>query len=482
MLAAAMRRLEPAGQGELAGPSPDMAELFRQSTRMGLELCDASGALNDASAALDRQTDALHAILTATEQITAANAGLSRRVTEMSGGADDMGRRLSRAVTSLDRSVGATRAGIGDLARSAGEMDGVLSAAGAQVAELKASSASVQTVAREIQLLAVNAGVEAARHGVAGRGFAVIAEAVKKLADQTRLATTQTDRLLSQLAATMTELRGKGARNLESATGADAAITDIARDVEALKAAEGQVAGLLNGLEGVLAPISGNAEACANVLKHLQAGSQQVDAANQEIQATAARLEQVVRLGESMNSSLMSSGVELPISALIDLCVETARTVSQLFEDALRTGKIGRHELFDETYRPVPGSNPVQHVTAFTSFTDSVLPALQEAALGRDRRIAFCAAVDRNGYLPTHNARFSQPQGSDPVWNAQHARNRRIFDDRTGLTSARNTRAILLQTYRRDMGGGQFVVMNELASPITVGGRHWGGLRLAFKP
>ena len=60
-------------------------------------------------------------------------------------------------------------------------------------------------------------------------------------------------------------------------------------------------------------------------------------------------------------------------------------------------------------------------------------------------------------------------------------RYRRIFDDRTGLASARNRRAFLLQTYRRDMGGGQYVVMKEAAAPIEVQGRHWGGLRLAFQ-
>ena len=47
--------------------------------------------------------------------------------------------------------------------------------------------------------------------------------------------------------------------------------------------------------------------------------------------------------------------------------------------------------------------------------------------------------------------------------------------------TTRNARAFLLQTYRRDMGGGEFVVMKEAAAPITVNGRHWGGLRLAFK-
>jgi methyl-accepting chemotaxis protein len=89
--------------------------------------------------------------------------------------------------------------------------------------------------------------------------------------------------------------------------------------------------------------------------------------------------------------------------------------------------------------------------------------------------------VDRNGYLPTHNRKFSKPQGADPVWNAANCRNRRIFNDRTGLAAGRNTRRFLLQTYRRDMGGGNFVLMKDLSAPIFVRGRHWGGLRLGYR-
>ena len=46
--------------------------------------------------------------------------------------------------------------------------------------------------------------------------------------------------------------------------------------------------------------------------------------------------------------------------------------------------------------------------------------------------------------------------------------------------AGRNERRFLLQTYRRDMGGGQRVLMKDLSAPITVQGRHWGGLRLAY--
>ena len=92
----------------------------------------------------------------------------------------------------------------------------------------------------------------------------------------------------------------------------------------------------------------------------------------------------------------------------------------------------------------------------------------------------FCIAVDRNGYVATHNKVYCNPQRGDLAWDTANSRYRRIFNDRTGLASARNERPFLLQTYRRDMGGGKFVLLKEAAAPITVNGRHWGGLRLAF--
>ena len=107
---------------------------------------------------------------------------------------------------------------------------------------------------------------------------------------------------------------------------------------------------------------------------------------------------------------------------------------------------------------------------------------MQERLLGLSDKVVFCIAVDRNGYVPMHNKKVSQAQRpGDPLWNAANSRWRRIFNDRTGLASARNSKPFLLQTYRRDMGGGNFMVLKECAAPITVRGRHWGGLRLAYR-
>ncbi|HKX42661.1 MAG TPA: chemotaxis protein, partial [Burkholderiaceae bacterium] len=129
----------------------------------------------------------------------------------------------------------------------------------------------------------------------------------------------------------------------------------------------------------------------------------------------------------------------------------------------------------------IPNTNPAQHATRFVALADRLFPQVQERVLGLSDKVVFCIAADRNGYIATHNRKYNQPQRGDLAWDSANSRYRRIFNDRTGLASARNQRPFLLQTYRRDMGGGHFVVMKEAAAPIVVNGRHWGGVRLAFK-
>ena len=129
-----------------------------------------------------------------------------------------------------------------------------------------------------------------------------------------------------------------------------------------------------------------------------------------------------------------------------------------------------------------PGTNPPQHLTRFIDARRPAVPAGAGAHADAERR-RWCSASrpTATATSPTHNRKYNQPQRGDLAWDTANSRYRRIFNDRTGLASARNERPFLLQTYRRDMGGGNFVVMKEAAAPITVNGRHWGGLRLAFK-
>ena len=81
--------------------------------------------------------------------------------------------------------------------------------------QVQTVSSTIETIARKTNMLALNATIEAARAGDAGRSFAVVAAEVKKLAHDTRSAT-------SQIASTIGELtREAGAVTSEIKTGVE---------------------------------------------------------------------------------------------------------------------------------------------------------------------------------------------------------------------------------------------------------------------
>ena len=200
------------------------------------------------------------------------------------------------------------------------------------------------------------------------------------------------------------------------------------------------------------------------------------------LDAALVRSEAFLKVSEQLIEVVADCGIETEDTPYISAAMETAGQVAKLLEDAVRTGTISTADLFDENYKPLAGSEPAQVTTRFCDLTDRLFPQVQERVLGLSSRVVFCIAVDRNGYVPTHNRKYCQPQRpGELAWNTANSRYRRVFNDRTGLASARNRRPFLLQTYRRDMGNGQFVLMKEASAPISVNGRHWGGLRLAFQ-
>ena len=162
--------------------------------------------------------------------------------------------------------------------------------------------------------------------------------------------------------------------------------------------------------------------------------------------------------------------------------MEAGNALTKIFEQAVARGEIGIDDLFDVDYVEIAGTDPQQYRTKYLNWADRALPPFQEAFLAKDQRMAFCALVDRNGFLPVHNKIYSHPQRpGDVAWNTANSRNRRIFNDPAGLAAARNLRSYLVQSYARDMGNGNTVMMREIDVPIRVQGRHWGGFRTAYK-
>ncbi len=126
----------------------------------------------------------------------------------------------------------------------------------------------------------------------------------------------------------------------------------------------------------------------------------------------------------------------------------------------------------------IANTSPAKFQTRFDRYTDQVLPPIQEPLLSRHEGLVFAIACTPQGYVPTHNQAFSQPLTGDVAKDTLQSRTKRKFDDRTGIRCGSHQQPLLLQTYTRDTGE----LMHDLSVPIMVKGRHWGGLRLGYKP
>ncbi len=423
---------------------PDLHAAIRtigkQASTIGRESAEVRGLIDDSTRASERSAGAVAGLSTQVKDIHRAQAGIG------SVSASGMGavERVRVAVEGVGREVGEVVSTLRDVAQAA---------------------ASITQIALQTRLVAFNASVEAKRAGDAGRGFGVVADAVKDLAGKVEFSSKEIMRTVGVL---------------------DRRIDALAREIrfDANAAKQGEFHAALADVQAAVTSIMQAAEQsraiCGGIDAQMGGIAAEMGRTSRALGAAMQRSETFLDVSEHLIELVAECGIETEDTPFIHAAIDAGSEVSALLEAAMASGEISAQDLFDEAYRPMQRTNPPQHMTRFAALADKLFPAVQERMLALSPKVVFCIAVDRNGYVATHNRKYNQPQRGDLAWDSANSRYRRIFNDRTGLASARNTRPFLLQTYRRDMGGGNFVVMKEAAAPITVSGRHWGGLRLAF--
>ncbi len=458
-----------------------VAELAQRIERLSIDIADATGLVADLHAIGEDQMTRIRAAGQATRTMREASQSLEKSLQharEAAGNSRDVLAESTDIIASAfeHASVVMTTLGQGAL-----DLHASLDQVSAYVKSVRNGSAAISSIARETQLLALNASVEAARAGDAGRGFAVIANAVKGLADQIENFTGENAQSLTGLTDTLETLRATAQSNAETAESAAHDTETVNTATTNLRMLADTVGTLVSEIEAMSAPVDQSQAAFEQLGAELKAVAGGVRQSHEKLDLAHHRTDAILDVSEELMVFVADSGVETADAPFIRIVQDKAAEVAQLYEQALASGELSQADLFDTRYQPIPGTNPEQMTTRYLNFTDKNLPAIQEPVLELDERITFCAAVDINGYLPTHNKIYSQPQSDDPVWNAGNCRNRRIFGDRTGLSAGQNTNVFLLQTYRRDMGGGNHVLMKDVSAPIYVGGRHWGGFRMGYK-
>ena len=162
---------------------------------------------------------------------------------------------------------------------------------------------------------------------------------------------------------------------------------------------------------------------------------------------------------------------------MLALGSEFARRCTSALEKWLSDKEVTPEKLFSFLYYPIPKTDPPKFTTDYDGLSDRDIVAIQESILGRSAAIVYTVMVDRNGYLPTHNVRYSQPLTGNLAADLVNNRTKRIFNDRTGLAAAQSQAPFLIQRYLRDTGE----IMADLSVPIFVKGKHWGAVRIGYR-
>lgn len=152
-----------------------------------------------------------------------------------------------------------------------------------------------------------------------------------------------------------------------------------------------------------------------------------------------------------------------------------AKMIGQIIEEAIDNGVFSVKDAFDTEYERIGNFEPPKYHTKYDFYLDKAILGLQDEFL-LDKNIIFAVAVDKNGYLPTHNTRFQKPITGNREQDKVGNRTKRVFNDPVGLKAAQNTEKGLQQVYYRDTGE----VMWDVSSPVFVKGKHWGGFRIGL--
>jgi methyl-accepting chemotaxis protein len=460
-------------------PGPTDAERLvdRLSDRiggLGVELADVAGNVQEVAGRMVLQSERFGHLQKTAETMVSANHGIA-------GASQAVHAAASAAVGEITQSRGVVDSAvrhIAELIEAVGRIETRLGAVGHALADVAKVSGSIEAIAKQTNLLALNATIEAARAGEAGKGFAVVASEVKSLAEATRQATLQIGNTVrgldGQVGGLINESGDASLRAKNAGDGAQQIQSIIARVQDGFTRVG-------NEIDGVARTATSNLAHCDAVIEEVRTLAKGVDLSSTDLKQADGRVARLLEISEDLIAMIADSGVETSDGPLIRVVADTAKTISAAFEAAIARGEIRLQQLMDEHYREIPGTDPKQYLTDYVEFTDRILPAIQDPIQKSDPRIVFCVAWARGGYLPTHNPNYRLPQGKDPVWNNANCRNRRLFTDRAVKKVAANTKPFLLQTYRRDMGGGNFVLMKDLSAPILVQGRHWGAFRMGFR-
>jgi methyl-accepting chemotaxis protein len=274
-----------------------LIQVSETATSVASASAEISSSTEEMAAGSQEQTTQSEEIARAVEQmaksiaVNSENAGEAAHTAEKAKGAAELGGKVvldtvsgMRQIANVVRESAGTIQNLGKSSDQIGEIIGV-----------------IEHIADQTNLLALNAAIEAARAGEQGRGFAVVADEVRKLAEQTTKATKQIAGMIQQIQAdshgavsTMANATKQVDEGIVLADHAGASLQEIVDISQKVTHMVSQIAVANEEQSSTSEQISKNMEAIASVTQQTASGTQQIARAAEDLNRLTETLQQLV--------------------------------------------------------------------------------------------------------------------------------------------------------------------------------------------
>ncbi|MBL8446116.1 MAG: hypothetical protein JNJ44_01745 [Zoogloeaceae bacterium] len=452
----------------MATPAGELADSARSTMiRLSSNLRESMNQMLDFSAAIVRQAQSLGEKNTelsdrtgrqaaALEQASAAVEQLTSTAQDNQQGADEV---VARVEASRQRALDS----LGIVER----MSKVMEEVSRGMKGVEAITGKINAITFQTNILALNAAVEASRAGESGRSFAVVATEIRDLSTRCGEASREISQIVDVAQARVREANAFSQR----------AVSEIQRTADEAEASE-------HSIQEMNQRIAEQKQAIEDINRQIFS----IDSATQENVQLTQFLGQAIR-HLSDQSGFMTDAVK--VFAVPDreaslhprhqeaseIAMASARRVGEIWEEAILRGWVSEPDLFERRYKAIPGTDPKKYSTRYDELADDLLTPLQESVLKEHAFLVFSIAADVNGYVPTHNVKFSEPLTGDRDYDLVHNRTKRVFRDRVGRVCGGHEDPWKLQIYRRDTGE----LMFDMSAPVYIRGQHWGCFRIGYR-
>ena len=268
-------------------------QIAESSDRLASASEELHAVTDDTSRGLLQQSAEIEQAATAVNEMTAAVEEVASNAVSTSDASRRADDTTQHGRAQVDQALASIQSLVGDVGDTAQEVETLAN----HVNDISRVLDVIGSIADQTNLLALNAAIEAARAGEAGRGFAVVADEVRALAHRTQQSTEEIEQMIGGVQAgthravsTMHSSQSQASRTLEVAQAADEALKVIAEAIAAINERNLVIASASEEQASVAREVDRNLVNIRDLSMQTSAGANQTNAASQDLSRLAVEL------------------------------------------------------------------------------------------------------------------------------------------------------------------------------------------------